>query len=112
MKHLIILLAILFTSCSKDALLEPIKPIEIKDEVQIHLQFIEASAILFVDDKIIHCNYMNEHTVIVYSFKQVKSVAIYKTSNGGKITAAIHDYTNRSLYDLGEITSYHKYLLP
>lgn len=112
MKNIILLIIVLFfTSCEKlDILLEEPKISERK-EVQLHVQLIEASAIIRIDDKVYTVNSDKGHNLEVYVSPSMKSISIIKISYGGKITAAIHDYNKRAIYNLGEIKDFASYKL-
>lgn len=112
MKNIILFIVILlFTSCEKLDILSEEPKVDERNEVQLHIQLIEASAIISIDDSIYTINSEREHSVKVFVKPSMKNISIVKISYGGKITVAIHDYTKRAIYNLGEIKDFASYKL-
>ena len=110
MKQFILFIVILlFSSCEKLDLI-PESP-KAEERIELHIQLIKASAIISIDDSIYNISSNNEHSLKVFVQKSMKSFSIMKVSYGGKITAAVHDYTRGVRYDLGEIKDFISYKL-
>lgn len=112
MKNIILFIVILFfTSCEKLDIIPEQPKVDERNEVQLHVQLIEASAIIRIDDSVYTVSSDREHSLRVYPRTSMKYVSITKISYGGKVTAAIHDYTKRVIYNLGEIKDFGAYKL-
>lgn len=82
--------------------LEESKPLELQE---LQIQFINVRAIIFINDNVYYVDCIDQHKLIRYVEKDIKTFSIIKSSYQGKITAILIDRANSTYTDLGEIKS-------